>query len=56
MDLDSPDVEKDFPGLYASESTESGKLKKNKDESDCKYLRQIRPLCKRDIFLIKYLH
>ena len=40
MDLDSPDVEKEFPGLYASEGTEGGKSKKNKDDSDCKYLGQ----------------
>lgn len=32
MDFDSPDVEKDFPGLYASESGTSRK----KDEDDCK--------------------
>ena len=32
MDFDSPDVEKDFPGLYASESSGSRK----KDDSDCK--------------------
>lgn len=32
MDFDSPDVEKDFPGLYASESN-----KKNQSrDSDCK--------------------
>ncbi|KAM7362809.1 ral interacting protein isoform 2-T2 [Cochliomyia hominivorax] len=34
MELDSPDVEKEFPGLYASEGVEGGKSKKNKDESD----------------------
>ncbi|XP_065361286.1 ralA-binding protein 1 isoform X2 [Calliphora vicina] len=34
MELDSPDVEKEFPGLYASEGVEVGKSKKNKDESD----------------------
>lgn len=34
MDFDSPDVEKDFPGLYASESGSSRK----KNEEDCKYL------------------
>lgn len=34
MDFDSPDVEKDFPGLYASESGTSRK----KDEDDCKYI------------------
>ncbi|XP_037950783.1 ralA-binding protein 1 [Teleopsis dalmanni] len=33
MDFDSPDVEKDFPGLYASESVD-GKSKKSKEESD----------------------
>lgn len=33
MDFDSPDVEKDFPGLYASE--ESSGRKKN--DEDCKY-------------------
>uniref|UniRef100_A0A1A9X219 Rho-GAP domain-containing protein n=1 Tax=Glossina brevipalpis TaxID=37001 RepID=A0A1A9X219_9MUSC len=33
MDFDSPDVEKDFPGLYASEGVD-GKVKKSKDESD----------------------
>lgn len=32
MDFDSPDVEKDFPGLYASESGSSRK----KDDEDCK--------------------
>lgn len=32
MDFDSPDVEKDFPGLYASET--GGKSKK--DDKDCK--------------------
>lgn len=31
MDFDSPDVEKDFPGLYASESGSSRK----KNEEDC---------------------
>lgn len=31
MDFDSPDVEKDFPGLYASESGGSRK----KDEDEC---------------------
>lgn len=35
MDFDSPDVEKDFPGLYASESG-SG-VGRKKDEDDCKY-------------------
>lgn len=34
MDFDSPDVEKDFPGLYASEG--SGRSKK--DDKDCRYL------------------
>lgn len=34
MDFDSPDVEKEFPGLYASESGSNRK----KDESDCKLL------------------
>ncbi|XP_061387619.1 ralA-binding protein 1 [Musca vetustissima] len=34
MDLDSPDVEKEFPGLYASDGTEGGKSRKIKDESD----------------------
>ncbi|XP_023296596.2 ralA-binding protein 1 isoform X1 [Lucilia cuprina] len=34
MELDSPDVEKEFPGLYASEGVEGGKSKKSKDESD----------------------
>lgn len=38
MDLDSPDVEKEFPGLYASEGVDVSKSKKNKDESDCKYI------------------
>nr|XP_036233141.1 ralA-binding protein 1 isoform X2 [Bactrocera oleae] len=33
MDFDSPDVEKDFPGLYASEGGE-GKSKKSKEDSD----------------------
>lgn len=37
MDFDSPDVEKDFPGLYASESGASRK----KDDDDCKH----RPIC-----------
>lgn len=32
MDFDSPDVEKDFPGLYASEGGS-----KSKDDKDCKY-------------------
>lgn len=32
MDFDSPDVEKDFPGLYASES--------KKDDDDCTYKRK----------------
>lgn len=36
MDLDSPDVEKEFPGLYAYEGTDGSKSRKNKDESDCK--------------------
>lgn len=31
MEFESPDVEKDFPGLYASESG------KRSNESDCKY-------------------
>lgn len=31
MDFESPDVEKEFPGLYASESA------KKSNESDCKY-------------------
>lgn len=31
MDFESPDVEKDFPGLYASESG------RKSNESDCKY-------------------
>lgn len=31
MDFDSPDVEKDFPGLYASEAGGSRK----KEDSDC---------------------
>lgn len=31
MEFESPDVEKDFPGLYASESG------KKSNESDCKY-------------------
>lgn len=35
MEFDSPDVEKDFPGLYMSETGE--KAKKNKEDSDCKY-------------------
>lgn len=35
MDFDSPDVEKDFPGLYASEGGD-GKSKKSKEDSDCK--------------------
>lgn len=30
MDFESPDVEKDFPGLYASESG------RKSNESDCK--------------------
>ncbi|GBP06927.1 RalA-binding protein 1 [Eumeta japonica] len=34
MELDSPDVEKEFPGLYASEGVDGGKSKKIKDESD----------------------
>mgnify|MGYP003489420862 CR=1 FL=1 len=34
MDLDSPDVEKEFPGLYASEGVETSKYKKNKEEND----------------------
>ncbi|XP_005187489.2 ralA-binding protein 1 isoform X1 [Musca domestica] len=34
MDLDSPDVEKEFPGLYASDGTEGSKSRKIKDESD----------------------
>lgn len=34
MDFESPDVDKDFPGLYASES--GGRHKKNNDEDDCK--------------------
>ncbi|XP_036342579.1 ralA-binding protein 1-like [Rhagoletis pomonella] len=33
MDFDSPDVEKDFPGLYASEGGD-GKSKKSKEDSD----------------------
>lgn len=33
MDFDSPDVAKEFPGLYASEASGS---RKNKDESECK--------------------
>lgn len=32
MDFESPDVEKDFPGLYASET--AGRHKKN-DDDDC---------------------
>lgn len=32
MDFDSPDVEKEFPGLYASEGTS-----RKKDDDDCKY-------------------
>lgn len=32
MDFESPDVEKDFPGLYASETG------RKSNESDCKYL------------------
>lgn len=39
MDLDSPDVEKEFPGLYASEGVDGSKSKKSKEESDCKYTR-----------------
>lgn len=31
MDFESPDVEKDFPGLYASESG------RKSNESDCKF-------------------
>lgn len=31
MDFESPDVEKEFPGLYASESA------KKSNESDCTY-------------------
>lgn len=31
MDFESPDVEKEFPGLYASESA------KKSNESDCMY-------------------
>lgn len=31
MDFESPDVEKDFPGLYASESA------RKSNESDCEY-------------------
>lgn len=34
MDFDSPE-EKEFPGLFASETTD-GKSKKSKEESDCK--------------------
>lgn len=34
MDFESPDVEKEFPGLYASESTQKS------NESDCKYINQ----------------
>ncbi|XP_067648604.1 ralA-binding protein 1-like isoform X1 [Eurosta solidaginis] len=33
MEFDSPDVERDFPGLYASESGD-GKSKKSKEDSD----------------------
>lgn len=33
MDFESPDVEKEFPGLYASESA------KKSNESDCTYYR-----------------
>lgn len=33
MDFDSPDVEKDFPGLYASEG---GSRKKDDDDCTCK--------------------
>lgn len=35
MDFESPDVEKDFPGLYASETG------RKSNESDCKYLQFI---------------
>lgn len=35
MEFESPDVEKDFPGLYASESG------KRSNESDCKYSKQL---------------
>ena len=31
MEFESPDVEKDFPGLYASESS-------RRSDSDCKFL------------------
>lgn len=33
MDFESPDVMKDFPGLYASELS-----KKCSNDSDCKYI------------------
>lgn len=36
MDFDSPDVEKEFPGLYASETT-GGRNKKGNDDDDCEY-------------------
>lgn len=35
MDFESPDVEKDFPGLYASESG------RKSNESDCKIVSKI---------------
>lgn len=35
MDFESPDVEKEFPGLYASESA------KKSNESDCTYRRKL---------------
>lgn len=35
MEFESPDVEKDFPGLYASESG------KRSNESDCKYYKEL---------------
>lgn len=38
MDFDSPDVEKEFPGLYASETGGGGRGGK-KDDDDCKSMR-----------------
>lgn len=35
--LDSPDVERDFPGLYASEGVDGKSKRGCKEDSDCKY-------------------
>lgn len=45
MEFESPDVEKDFPGLYASESG------KKSTESDCKLTYWFQ-----DLFLLRFLN